>query len=126
MSERYSAKIIDSSRELSVQERIKFKDIGDAIKLDDICEESAIIIPVEDYVVISVHNEKSDTKDYEKYLILSSDGEKYVTGSQSFWSNFKDFVEELSTEGITKFNLKVYKRDSANYKGKKFLTCSLA
>ena len=126
MSTKYSAKIIESSRELTVEERIKFKDIGDAIKLDDVCEEAPIEIAVADYCVIAVHNEKADTPDYEKYLLISQTGEKYVTGSPSFWTNFKDFVEELSSEGIKQFNLKVYKRDSANYKGKKFLTCSLA
>ena len=61
MSTKYSAKIIESSRELTVEERIKFKDIGDAIKLDDVCEEAPLEIAVADYCVIAVHNEKADT-----------------------------------------------------------------
>ena len=109
---KYSAKITESSRAFTAEERIKYKDIGDAVKLDDICEEEPIVITIADYAVISIHNEKADTPDYDKYLLITPDGDKYVTGSPSFWSNFNDFREELAEEGITTFSLKIYKRDS--------------
>lgn len=122
----YSAKIIESSRELSVSDRIKFKDTSDAVKLDELTENGSVVIHPIAYFIISIHNEKSENADYTKYLIEDADGTKYVTGSPSFWNNFQDIWEELHDEGVTEFALSVYKRDSANYKGKQFLTCSLA
>ena len=73
---------------------------------------------------LSIHNEKSDNVDYENYVIIDKNGDKYVTGSASFWSSFMDIYNEMQGEEEA-WSIKAYKLDSKNYKGKKFLTCSI-
>lgn len=123
--EGYSVKVIDASRQLTVKEKIAFKDFGLAAQLDDVVTETGLIINVKDYVVLQVHNEKSDNKDYTKFLLIDENGEKYITGSEPFWTTFKDIWDEISDEPDVEWSLKVYKLESKNYKGKQFLTCSI-
>lgn len=120
----YSVEIKESSRELSAKERIALKDTSDATKLDVACDEGAVIIEPVAYAVLGIHNEKSDNKDYNNYVIIDKDGQKYVTGSESFWSSFMDIYNEMQGEDES-WSIKAYKLDSKNYKGKKFLTCSI-
>lgn len=123
--EGYSVKVIDASRQLTAKEKIAFKDFGFAAQLDDVVTETGLIINVKDYVVLQVHNEKSDNKDYTKFLLIDENGEKYITGSEPFWTTFKDIWDEISDEPDVEWSLKVYKLESKNYKGKQFLTCSI-
>ena len=120
----YSVEIEETSRQLTAKQRIALKDTSDAIKLDTACEEDAIIIEPVDFAVLSIHNEKSDNKDYENYIIIDKNGDKYVTGSLSFWTSFMDIYNEMQGEEET-WSIKVYKLDSKNYTGKKFITCSI-
>lgn len=120
----YSVEIKESSRDLSAKERIMLKDTSDAVKLDLACDEEVLIITPASYAVLNIHNEKSDNKDYENYILQDENGEKYVTGSPSFWSSFMDIYNEMKKE-TEKWSIKVYKLDSKNYKGKQFLTCSI-
>ena len=100
----YSATIIDASRELTARERVMFKDTQNAISLNDFAEQAkteggkAIVENVKDYVHISVHNDKSDDKDYDNYMIITADGDKYVTGSSAFWNSFKAIYDEMKNE----------------------------
>lgn len=120
----YSVEIKESSKELSAKERIMLKDTSDAVKLDLACDEEAVIITPDSFAVLGIHNEKSDNKDYESYILQDKNGEKYVTGSPSFWNSFMDIYNEMKEE-TEKWSIKVYKLDSKNYKGKQFLTCSI-
>lgn len=123
--EGYSVKVIDASRQLTAKEKIAFKDFGLAKQLDDVVNEEGLVINVKDYVVLQVHNDKSDNKDYTKYLLIDENDEKYITGSEPFWTTFKDIWDEISDEPEVEWTLKVYKLESKNYKGKQFLTCSI-
>lgn len=122
----YSAQIIESTHELSARERILLKDTTNATKLDDAVDNSEsgrVIIKPADYAVIAIHNEKSkDRKEYNNYVIIDESGEKFVTGSPSFWSNFKEIWDEMNGE---EFEIEVYKKPSKNYSGKDFITCSI-
>lgn len=120
----YSVEIKESSKELSAKERIMLKDTSDAVKLDLACDEEAVIITPDSFAVLGIHNEKSDNKDYDSYILQDKNGEKYVTGSPSFWDSFMDIYNEMKEE-TEKWSIKVYKLDSKNYKGKQFLTCSI-
>ena len=120
----YSVEIKETSRELTAKQRIALKDTSDAFKLDIACDENAIIIEPVDYAVLAIHNEKSDNVDYENYVIIDKNGDKYVTGSASFWSSFMNIYNEMQGEEEP-WSIKAYKLDSKNYKGKKFLTCSI-
>ena len=121
--EGYSVQIKTASMELSAKERVRIKDTSNAVKLDELAAENKVITPVA-YAVLSIHNEKSENKDYEVYVIIDNNGTKYVTGSPSFFTAFKDIWDELDgdEEG---FAIEIYRLESKNYKGKYFLTCSL-
>lgn len=124
MEKDYSVKIAYSKNDLSARDRIKLKDISDAIQLDEVCAEP-IIIDVDNYVVLEVHNEKSDNKDYRKIVVIDKGGQKYVTGSDSFLRSLEDIVDEMTDAGEDDIQIKCYKKDSKNYKGKQFITCSI-
>ena len=123
----YKATISFCSKELDARERIRTKDVSDAIKLDEATKDvPSIDIEVDYYAVLDVHNDKSDNTDYKQYIVVDKEGNKYVTGSDSFYKSFIDIVEELADDGIDNFTIKVYRHDSKNYAGKQFITCSLA
>lgn len=121
----YNVAIKELSKEMTARERIMLKDTTNAIKLDEAANgEAPLIITPTAYAVLGIHNEKSDNVDYENYVITDADGNKYVTGSPSFWTTFMEIWEEMMGED-EQYSIEVYKRDSKNYKGKQFLTCSI-
>ena len=130
--EGYSCKISNCSKALSVQERIKIKDLSNAIPLDStVTDDTPVIITPDFFAVLEVHNERSKDKDYKKYVIVDKAGNKYTTGSESFWSAFTDIAKEIAEaiengEPIDEYSIEVYRLPSKNYAGKSFLTCSLA
>lgn len=121
----YSVEIKEVSRDITARERIKLKDTTNAVKLDEaVSGETPLVLAPAAYAVLSIHNEKSDNVDYENYVIIDKDGNKYVTGSPSFWSAFREIWDEMQNE-TEEYSIEVYKMDSKNYKGKQFLTCSI-
>ena len=125
--EGYSAKIRYSSKELSVKERIAIKDTSNAIPLDDLTTQNGTItIQYAYHVLLDIHNEKSDNKDYTKIVVVDKGGTKYVTGSESFGTSLSDIVDEMIDGGEgDNIAIEVYRKDSKNYKGKQFITCSV-
>lgn len=122
----YECKIIESNGEFDAYERVMCKDLGDAIPLDDATQQGAIVIEYEKHLILGIHNEKSEDKDYEKCVVIDPEGRKFVCGSVTFRRELENIVTELSDAGIINgFNIKVYRKASTNYKGKDFITCSL-
>lgn len=120
----YSVSIKESSRELTAKQRIALKDTTSAIKLDEATQVEPVIINVDMYAILAIHNEKSENPDYDNYIVVDKNGTKYVTGSASFWSSFMDIFTEMEGEDEA-WTLKVYRVPSKNYKGKDFITCSI-
>lgn len=120
----YSVTVKESSKELTARERLLLKDLTNATKLDVACDTADIIITPVAYAVLSVHNEKSDNKDYENYIIQDDNGETFTTGSECFWTTFKDIWDEMKDEKEA-WSIKIYKKASKNYTGKSFITCSI-
>lgn len=119
----FTVEIKEASRELSKRDRVKLKDTGNSIKLDECVDiDSSFVLAPTGYAILAIHNEKAEDKDYEQYLIEAKDGHKYVTGSSSFWETFKSIWDEMEGE---EYEVEVYKVESKNYKGKHFLSCSL-
>lgn len=123
--EGFSVKIKETSKELSAREKIRIKDTSNAIKLDEATAGGPVVIAVDMYAVLEIHNEKSDNKDYLNYVIVDQGGNKFVTGSESFWTSFENIVDEMMDAGEEDFEIEVYRKDSKNYKGKQFITCSI-
>lgn len=123
--EGYSVTVVECSKELTAKERIKIKDISDAIKLDSAVDpESTLEIVPDITATLKVHNEKSDNKDYNVFVIIDKDGKKYITGSESFKQSYKDIEKEMDGE-TEAWAISVYKIESKNYKGRYFITCSI-
>lgn len=127
----YKATVRECSKELSVKERIMLKDTSNAESLDMLTQEAnfndqKVLINVDYYATLDIHNEKSEDKDYINFIVVDKDGKKYITGSQSFISTFTDIVEEMTEAGETDITIEVYRKESKNYKGKDFITCSIA
>jgi hypothetical protein len=125
MDTTYKAMVEDASWTMTAREKLRYTDLMDAIQLDEATQSGDVIIDVDKWAVINVHNEKSDTVDYMKYVIIDKDEQVYVTGSESFWKSFVQIYEVMSEEGETTYSIKVYRRESKNYKGKDFITCRI-
>lgn len=126
MREDYNVTIIESMKELSAKERIRAKkSTSAAVKLDEVVtpETPFIISAIDNYVILSVHNEHAENNDY-KVLLIFGDGQVFSTGSPSFTDSFTDIVSELSGTGED-FGVECTKIASRNYKGKFILTCNV-
>ena len=120
----FEAKIREASKELTAKERVKFKDTTNAVQLDDATKENPLVIAPDFYVILDIHNERSEDKDYVKYIVVDKVGNKFVTGSESFFTAFKSIFEEMGGTNED-YEIEVYRLPSKNYKGKEFLTCSI-
>ena len=126
MREDYNVTIIESMKELSAKERIRAKkSTSTAVKLDEVVtpETPFIISAIDNYVILSVHNEHAEHIDYTVLLIFG-DGQVFLTGSPSFTGSFTDMISELYDTGED-FGVECYKIPSRNYKGKFILTCNV-
>lgn len=121
----YNVTIKEVSKELTHKERVQLMDTTSAVRLDTATSEGEeVVINPDFYAVLSIHNEKSDDKDYENYLIVDKGGVRYVTGSKAFWSSFTDIMDEMEDSGED-FAIRVFRSPSKNYSGKGFITCEV-
>lgn len=120
----YKVDIVSCTDDLSAKERVMLKDVTEAKKLDDMTQQGAIIISPKMYATLHVTNDKADNGEYDLYVIVDKDNEKYVTSSESFWTSFLDITAEMENE-TEDWSIKVYRMPSKNYKGKEFITCSI-
>ena len=120
----FNSTVKSCSKELTAKERIAIKDTQSAIKLDEAVNGEGVDISVDYYAVVGIHNDKATPVDYDNYVLVDYDGNKYVTGSQSFWNAFESIANEMAGEEEA-WGVHVYKRPSKNYSGKEFLTCHI-
>ena len=127
MQKAYEATIKFSTKELTAREKIKLKDLSNSQNLDALTQaEGKVIINVDYYVILGILNEKSKERpDYDNIVVVDKDGNKYNTGSTSFIAALTDILDELTDAGETDCTIEVYRKESKNYKGKDFITCSV-
>lgn len=122
----FTVEVAEVSKEVSHKEKVMLKDTTDCERFDRLtADDQTALVDVAFWAVLSIHNEKSKDKNYKNYVIVDKEGKKYVTGSQSFWNAFMDIWSEMKDEKES-WSLKVYRVPSKNFKGKDFLTCSIA
>ena len=122
--EGYSVTIREVSRPISAKERVMLKDTTNALSLDEVTQGAKFVFEPDYYAILEVHNEKSEDKDYVKYVIVDKAGTKLVTGSESFFTSFTSIMDEMA-DCEEEFSIEVYRMPSKNYKGKEFITCSI-
>ena len=128
--EGYKATIRECSKDLTAKEKIQLKDTSNAESLDTLTtdakfDNTKVLLDVDFYALLDVHNEHSDNKDYINFIVVDKNGNKYVTGSQSFITSFIDIYTEMKEAGEDDIVIEVYRKESKNYKGKDFITCSI-
>lgn len=121
----YGVTIDFCSKELSAKERVALKNITDAVRLDEVTQIEPQDIKPSYWAKLNIHNEHSENKDYSIYIVVDENGTKYVTSSESFWTSFNDIVDEMKEEKDTDWGIHVFRKESKNYKGKEFITCSI-
>ena len=119
MENNYRVEILSASKELSTRERIQLKDTSECVSLDKFSQEpfaKDAEIPVKGYAILSIHNEKAkgDT-DYEQ-LVIISDEQNFITGSNSFRTSFMDIYSEMENE-TEPWSIRVIRKESKNYSG---------
>nr|DAX11505.1 MAG TPA: ssDNA binding protein [Caudoviricetes sp.] len=122
----YVAKLVTATRELSAKERVAVKMFIGAEQLDELTQrdENGVLIDIDYVAVVEVYNEKSDNKNYNKYVYVDKDGTMYISGSETLYRTYEEIAEEMEGENEP-WSIKVIRRESTNYKGKDFLTCML-
>lgn len=121
----YNVTVKEVSKELTHKERVQLMDTTSATRLDKATQDGTrVMINPDFWAVLSIHNEKSNDKDYDNYIIVDKDGTRYVTGSKAFWSTFTDIMDEMEDSGED-FAISVYRSPSKNYAGKDFITCEI-
>lgn len=120
----YSVTVKEVSKELTHKERVQITDLTDCVKLDAATQEGPVLIDLDYYAVLEIHNEKSTDKDYENYVVADKNGTRYSTGSKSFFNNLVDIYGEMMDSDET-WQVKAYRKPSKNRQGKDFITCSI-
>lgn len=126
MSDNYSVTIRDTSRELTLRERIRIKDTGCCVKMEDILSAGEKLeIPFDGYAMLDVHNEKANPVDYENIVVFAKDGTCYRTGSPTFIRTFLDIYSEICDYPGEEYSIGAVYQESKNYKGKNFIRAIL-
>lgn len=120
----YSVTVKEVSKELTHKERVQITDLTDCVRLDTATQEGPVLIDLDYYAVLEIHNEKSTDKDYENYVVADKNGTRYSTGSKSFFNNLVDICEEMEGS-FEEWQIKAYRKPSKNRQGKDFITCSI-
>ena len=132
----YEVTITGSSLEkIRGTERLRYTNFAGMVQLDDIISDDGVktALDITGYVECHVHNDKSDTPEYDKLVLIAKDGELYLTGSDSFKRGFIEIFEALTgdfvEDGIAPqdrvYPILAFKAPSKNIKGKTFLCCAV-
>ena len=132
----YEVTITGSSLEkIRGTERLRYTNFAGMVQLDDIISDDAVktALDITGYVECHVHNDKSDSLEYDKLVLIAKDGELYLTGSDSFKRGFieifealtDDFVEDGIAPQDRVYPILAFKAPSKNIKGKTFLCCAV-
>ena len=75
---------------------------------------------------IIIDKEASTVYIKDKDVIIDVGGNKYVTGSESFFTRFIEIFQTMAEDAPgEEYQIECYKKPSKNYAGKSFISCSL-
>lgn len=125
----YTVEVVETSKELGIKERIALKTGMNSTSLDQATQVEEVVIDPDYYAELSIHNDRSENKDYTTFIIVDKNGEAYSTASASFIESFKAIFGEFAEYNQTHpdeaqdFKIVAFRQESKNYKGKSFITC---
>lgn len=120
----YKVTIASARKALTGKEKVMVKDFTNALSIDELTKDGTLVLKIANVIECDVHNPASEDKDYKKYVIIDETGNKYVTGSESCITTLTDILDEMEGESEP-FEVEFYQKESKNYKGKSFITCSI-
>lgn len=121
----FNVVIEKSLKEVTKKEMLQLKDLTDAVRLDQATQEhgSVMINNIQNVVkLFLVSDDPKNPQEYGKLVITDTEGNRFVTGSESFARRAWEIADDMAGE---EFGLKVYRRPSKNYPGREFLSCSV-
>lgn len=126
----YKSTITNMSSNITRFQAVMMTGSHDNLSIGDIVEKGrALYFRPVGWLTQHIVNSKSDDGEYDQLLILADDGTVYSTGSTSFMESFyslMDSIDDMEESEIpADWQIKATARDSKNYKGKQFLTCSI-
>ena len=135
-NKQYEVEVTGSSFEkLRGSDKLRYTNFASMTQLDDIVAEDGTkeALDITGYVQCHVFNEKSDTAEYDKLVLIGKDSELYITGSDSFTRGFleiydaltQDFIEDGVAPTERVYPILAFKFPSKNNKGKTFLCCTV-
>lgn len=130
MSENYKVTILETSKKLTAKECVALRTGINAMSLDKATAVEEVEIHPDYYALLSIHNEKSNDKDYETFIVVDKSGDAFATGSKSFIETFKAICEEMDeanaeADEAEEYAIIAFRQDSKNYSGKSFITCRI-
>ena len=124
----FTVRVVNSNRELTLEENLLVKHYTDGEKLKD-----GVILDIDFFAVCDVHNEYAENADYTITVIGTPDGVCY-TSSEAFTSNMIDIYDEVAEIIASKkdvhmddviLRVKVNSKKSKKNGARAFLTPSL-
>lgn len=123
----YKCEIVNCTRpELSPIERIALKEGGSFISINtelENAENHMLDIDFDYMVELHIENDKSEDKEYNKYVFADTDGNLYTTGSISVKEAFDRMYSEI--KDFDGWSLRFMLKPSKNRGGKNFITCTV-
>ena len=123
MKNTFKSEISYCNTDLTVKEKIKFKNLNDSESVNTL--ENGTTLTVDKWGLVQIHNDKLDEPDYQNVVLVTPEGNKYHTSSNSFFMAIDDIQYELDEAGEKgAFDIKIVKKQSKNNSGQ-FITCVL-
>lgn len=124
MKNTFKSEISYCNTDLNVKEKIQFKNLNDSESINTL--ENGTKLTVDKWGLVQIHNEKLDEPDYQNVVLVTPEGNKYHTSSNSFFMAIDDIQSELDDAGEKgAFDIEIVKKKSKNNSGQ-FITCVLS
>lgn len=116
----YNVTITERSRELSMEEEFMVESFSDGVKIKENME-----LAVHGWAKVHVENDKSDSKEYDEFVILTGFGVAF-TSSEAFEKGIFQIKEKLDAKCLEgrPFRIRVTSKQSKKNKSRSFLVPS--
>lgn len=113
----YNVTITGSSRELSMEEEFMVESFSDGVKIKENME-----ITVHGWAKVHVENDRSESKEYDEFVILTGSGVAY-TSSEAFARGLCQIEEKMEAKGLEgkPFRIRVTSKQSKKNKSRSFI-----
>ena len=100
----YQVEIVSASKELSKKQQVALKNLNGGISIDtSIDTEPTGYIDINGkeidyYAILHIINDRTESGEYENFIIAMKDGERYTTGSEFFRDTATDIINDMEGE----------------------------